>query len=493
MERIVVTAAAVAIGMLAAACSDDQATGVVTEGLLTTATASNASVDPTLVSGNPTCGDIAGGLPVFEFKIDGSDLTQGGGLFTVTPGATGHFDWAATGNSHVTVFYVIAKGGDAANVYDYTPDGATSDTDLVTPTNASAGPAAISHVTFCYAYVLDVSKTAVPFFQRDHDWSIAKDAGVDTISTDEVTTLNYAIELTYEGYVDSDFALSGAITVANPHPAAAHITGVEDAFPGLDGTLSLDCTVGETPVESFPYDLAAGATMVCAYSGAFNAAPVGDDPTENTATVTTDGSNAILGGSATAPFDFDEPTTENDACAYVSDYALGIGPTKVACAGDVGVVKDVPITLDSGSTGFSSLDVSVLNLAMVQAALEECTGSYAVQFVNVAAVFGDPADTAPIATGSDSIEITGSCSTDGGDACTLTQGFWKTHSSYGPATPESWDGIGADPDEDFFGSGTTWYDLFWMPVQGNAAITGPSVHGGRPQWPERVEHHDRCG
>jgi hypothetical protein len=62
--------------------------------------------------------------------------------------------------------------------------------------------------------------------------------------------------------------------------------------------------------------------------------------------------------------------------------------------------------------------------------------------------------------------------------CTLTQGYWKTHSEYGPAPEDpGWsligdvDGNGFEqgPDELFFDSGQTWYETFQTKVKaGNA-------------------------
>jgi hypothetical protein len=60
--------------------------------------------------------------------------------------------------------------------------------------------------------------------------------------------------------------------------------------------------------------------------------------------------------------------------------------------------------------------------------------------------------------------------------CTLTQGYWKTHSTKGPAGPAdpTWlaedldgDGVIEGPDEDFFGTGDSWYEVFWTPSKGN--------------------------
>lgn len=54
-------------------------------------------------------------------------------------------------------------------------------------------------------------------------------------------------------------------------------------------------------------------------------------------------------------------------------------------------------------------------------------------------------------------------------SCTYTQGYWKTHSTYGPAKPynETWAKIGEDTP--FFKSGKSYYQVLWTnPSGGNA-------------------------
>ena len=54
---------------------------------------------------------------------------------------------------------------------------------------------------------------------------------------------------------------------------------------------------------------------------------------------------------------------------------------------------------------------------------------------------------------------------DGG--CTLTPGYWKTHSMYGPAPYDNtWELLGEDTP--FFLSGKTYYQVLWTPPAGNA-------------------------
>jgi hypothetical protein len=51
--------------------------------------------------------------------------------------------------------------------------------------------------------------------------------------------------------------------------------------------------------------------------------------------------------------------------------------------------------------------------------------------------------------------------------CTLSQGYWKTHSRYGPAPyDDAWALVGEDAP--FYLSGKTWHGVLWTPPRGNA-------------------------
>jgi hypothetical protein len=53
--------------------------------------------------------------------------------------------------------------------------------------------------------------------------------------------------------------------------------------------------------------------------------------------------------------------------------------------------------------------------------------------------------------------------------CTYTQGYWKTHSEYGPAPYDAtWALLANGADTPFFLSGQTWYEVFHTPPAGNA-------------------------
>ena len=77
---------------------------------------------------------------------------------------------------------------------------------------------------------------------------------------------------------------------------------------------------------------------------------------------------------------------------------------------------------------------------------------------------GDP--TAPFAWDSLTIHVTVHCASHGG--CTLTQGYWKTHSILGPAAkPDpTWNLVGG-PNAPFFLSGKSWIQVFGTAPAGN--------------------------
>jgi hypothetical protein len=57
------------------------------------------------------------------------------------------------------------------------------------------------------------------------------------------------------------------------------------------------------------------------------------------------------------------------------------------------------------------------------------------------------------------------------DGCTLTPGYWKTHSEYGPAPYDNTWAL-VDPngeDSEFFDTGQSWYQVLWTEPQGGNA------------------------
>jgi hypothetical protein len=164
-------------------------------------------------------------------------------------------------------------------------------------------------------------------------------------------------------------------------------------------------------------------------------------------------------------FAFGDATTSTDECVALSDLfnagGLNLGPTfSWTVDGNVcesttryvsddvdptAGVKDLTIHADWAPTGFEN-DACVFpvpNVLNLSTNDTQTTGSdEAVISVNVPSVCNQ--------------------------GCTLTQGYWKTHSKYGPAPYDStWAVIGEDTL--FFHSGYTWMNLFRTPPKGGNA------------------------
>jgi hypothetical protein len=257
----------------------------------------------------------------------------------------------------------------------------------------------------CYA--LQVTKDAATSFTRTYQWGIDKSADWSslTLALNQSYVVNYSVVVGLDtvkyppnGYVDSDWAVNGTITVKNPAPIDATINSVTDVLPGA----TVNCGVGVT----FPYDLPAGGTLTCSYSADLPDASSGT----NTATATLQNynydyqMNATVDGttdfSGSKNFDFSSATmTEKDKCIDVSDtYAGSLGPV---CVGDAPKTFTYSRTIGPYST---SGDYTVVN-----------TASFVTK------------DTG--ATGNDSWTV--NVHVPGG-GCSLTIGYWKNHAGFEP-------------------------------------------------------------
>lgn len=415
---LLASGALVAVGALAAAAP-------------AMATTSDGGVTPQVVSGNPTCAQLGYAAGVRYDPEETGTVDVGTGTVTWSHDGT-YVTWSST----IGLDAVIVKGGPAANVYVYDPE-STGDSGLASPDNPSGGPAGLSHIDFCFDYDLVVSKTANTSLTRTWDWDIAKSADESelTLSTGQIfQDVGYDVTLSAVA-ADSDYAVDGVITIQNPDPMnPAIIEDVSDVV-SPDIVADVDCDV------VFPYTLASGGTLTCDYSAEL---PDSGDRT-NTATVTVTAASKVDGSSGTADVLFADATvTEIDECVDVADLFDSTDP---ADAEELGTLCADALTDGSASFEYAR-DIGPF---------AEC-GEYTV--TNVASFVTN--DTA--ATGSDTwtIDVTVPCQV----GCTLTQGYWKTHSSYGPAPyDETWGGL---EDETFYQSDRTYYEVLWTPPAGNA-------------------------
>ena len=268
-----------------------------------------SAVEPVFVAGNPSCGDAGYS---FSLKVDPPSsgtytFSDGVNEFTlvVHDGAAGPtLDWSST----LPLDVVIVKGGPNANVYTYDPE-AASDTGLHAPMNPNNGQYyGLSHVEICYDYEVSVEKTAETTFTRTWHWNISKSVDHDAwqLFAGGSASSEYTVGVVRSGFTDSDWAVSGAVTITNATPLTAVIAGVTDQMEGL-GEVALDCGV------TFPYELTSGATLQCTYAGSL---PDGEER-DNTASVATTG--VVGGGEAHAGVVFGAPTTVVDGTIDVTD------------------------------------------------------------------------------------------------------------------------------------------------------------------------------
>jgi hypothetical protein len=297
----------------------------------------------------------------------------------------------------------------------------------------------------CYA--LEVTKDATTSFNRTWEWTIDKSADQTnlTLSEGQLFTVNYEVTVDATS-TDGDFAVAGNISVKNPAPIDAVINDVTDVISPDAIAATVDCGV------TFPHTLAAGGTLTCSYTADL---PDNTDRT-NTATATlqnhdydsqgvgTPSSTTDFSGSANVTFS-DTPDDEIDECIDVSDTNVGLLGT--VCAADAPKTFTYALTFGTADT-----DPDVVL---------ECGEN---NHPNTASFLANDSG----ATGSDNWVVNATVACDEG--CTLTPGYWKTHSNHGPAPEDlAWFNLGpAGADTTFFLSGKTYYQVLWTAPQGNA-------------------------
>ena len=322
-----------------------------------------------------------------------------------------------------------------------------------TATIVETGQSASANVTVT-CYDLGVTKVAATSKTKTWTWTVDKSADqANLLLTDgQLFTVNYTVTFNAT-QADSSWAVTGTIHVNNPAPIDATINSVADIVsPAIAATV--DCGV------TFPYTLVAGDTLDCTYNADL---PDAADRI-NTATATLqnhdydkDGIGTANGttdftGSANVSF-ANAVVDEVDECIDVADTNVGSNVTGTVCA------NEVPKTFNYSLTFGKHPD------ADVQLVCGPNTHTNTASF--------ETNDTGT--TGSDDATVTATVACEQG--CTLTPGYWKTHSTHGPApNDDAWlllgdvdgDGQSEGADELFFSSGKTYYEVLWTAPQGNA-------------------------
>lgn len=332
--------------------------------------------------------------------------------------------WQASGTTTWTYERTFSCDGD---------EGTHPNVATITETGQS-GSASVSVV----CYELTVTKDAETSFTRTWEWTIDKTADQSelTLSPGQVFLVNYSVVVDASA-ADSNWAVQGGIWIANPNPTmAAALTGVSDSVEGVSATV--DCPALVVP---------AGGSLHCTYTANL---PDGSDRT-NTATATlqnrsfaSDLSYTLAGttdASGNFPVSFGDPSSVIDECVDVDDTWPGFLGT--VCAGDAPTEFTYTREIGPFSDPEDCGDNEVVNTASFQT---NDSGS----------------------TGESSWTIVVSVPCEQG--CTLTPGYWKTHSAQGPAPfDDTWDQIlPAAENSPFFLSGQTYLEVLWTSPQGNA-------------------------
>ncbi|MCR4369007.1 MAG: hypothetical protein NUV67_03830 [archaeon] len=291
-----------------------------------------------------------------------------------------------------------------------------------------------------HCYQIETEKTADTSYMRKYLWEIEKDADQTeiTLSPGEQFLVNYTVVASVTGTEDSNWMVEGLITVTNPNPDNdAVINGISDIINPDAVSPSVDCQV------AFPYTLAADSNITCSYSYGL---PNGDQGRENEASATLQNheyswnldvnDTGATDFSGTASIVFGDPTDVIDEEVEVEDSFAGLLGTAL--------FDESPKSFDYARfvgpfTDANCGDVTVDNTATLTAN-----------------------DTQAMDSDDHNVLVHVVC------GCTLTQGYWKTHSEYGPApSDDTWALLPSGADTVFYLSDMTYHEVMNTPVKGN--------------------------
>jgi hypothetical protein len=327
---------------------------------------------------------------------------------------------------------VSTSGSSTSTTQTFTCGQTTTITNTVNLTEDDSGDLrtdSASLTVTCHG--LTVDKTVATTLTRTWTWTINKSGETDALTLNIGETFadfEYSVVVNATS-ADSNWGISGTITISNAAPIAANGVSVTDLL-SISGAATVDCDpgAGTSTIVNVP----AGGTATCSYS---SGAASGADQT-NTATATLAGNSY---SSTAKPVSFASAiVTKVDDCINVVDSVVGALGT--ACANET-LPKTFTYTVDIGPyTADQCGENTVNNTATFTTDDRGITGSASWTVIV----------TIPCPTG-----------------CTLTQGYWKTHSSFGPAPEDpTWTEGSFGPTTPFFTSGKTYYQVMWTSPKG---------------------------
>src|SRR6202140_4485681 len=225
------------------------------------------------------------------------------------------FNWPADGTSKSVVVPDLAAGThfvseDPATGWTYDVANSTPQTTITLPSCGGNVVIATKH----QAQDLTVSKTATAPFSRKYDWSITKNVDKTTVDTTAGTSVafNYTVDVSQTGIEDSNWKVSGVISVTNPN-ASQDFTGVNVADVIDNG--------GHFSVDSFNGTVPAGQTVALNYACTYTSVP-GTLSGTNTASATWSASamgTPDRSANGTAAYAFGAPSSLTSQTITVQD------------------------------------------------------------------------------------------------------------------------------------------------------------------------------
>jgi hypothetical protein len=278
--------------------------------------------------------------------------------------------------------------------------------------------------------IIKIKKKAEGSMMRTWTWNIEKsvDQNELTLSEGQTQSVNYSV--TVSAVEDDAWTMRGRTSFRNYSDQAVTIESVQDILSnGMTPTLT--CWVaGQGQTLEFPFALLPESVINCDFS----VTGTGPAPVTDQAIVTADGVE-YYGDIAITYID----ETITDECATVNDTMAGyLGDV---CASDT--EKSFSFEYPKEIGGY-----------------DEC-GEYMVD--NIASFTTN--DTSTTGEAGASVKVIVPC----GGGCTLTYGYWQTHSKYGPAPYDNtWDAKDGG-DAEFLGTGVSYYEILQTkPKGGNA-------------------------
>jgi hypothetical protein len=346
-----------------------------------------------------------------------------------------------TGNT-----YTFNKTGQVTynRTFNCTQDGTVTNTATIQETGQSDSASVQIN-----CYELEIAKTVATAFNRTYAWNVSKVAEWNgqpvtaplNLSIGNTTEVDYEVSARANA-TDSNWRVTGNISVHNPAPIPAVINSVTDIVSS-DIAGNVTCNV------TFPYNLTPNSTLNCTYT----AQVPNNQSTRNLATVRlqnhafrpgmngTSTNTTLFNASRNVTFQ-NANIVETDRCVQLNDtFSNGVSWPQTVC-------------INNASQTFT--------YTRIIGPYNE-SGQYEVE--NVASIVGKNI-TAPVTI---TIEVPPGVVEEPPEEgnCTLTQGYWSTHSSFGPAPyDDTWAQIGENTI--FYNSSQTWYQVLTTPPAGNA-------------------------